>query len=110
MAIHAKSGHPDWYIESLVAKYQYLAAEHARESAKRIINVTIIVFSAAVALLAYLAFGNVWSALLSVLLILTARRLELQNRRFQIAVQMLMMESEFPHIRENVALPTKATQ
>ena len=105
MAIHPKSGHPEWYVESLAERYQYLSDELTRQKAKHLLDVETIGIATAAALLAFLVFKSVWAACLPVLFLVSMRRLELRHRRYLLATQMLIIESEFPYVRENIALP-----
>ena len=106
MAVHAKSGHPDWYVEALTERYQYLVDELARQKSKGRLGVDGMLLCASVAVLAYFAFGNIWAAVLFCVLIAHTRYSEQSQKRYQLATQMLTIEAEFPYVRENVALPT----
>ena len=107
MTIHGNSGHPDWYVESLSERYQYFVDEMASQKAKRILDLDTIGVGATGTLLAYLAFGNIWAGGLLWVLIVFVRRLEIRHRQYLIAMQMLTVEAEIPHVRETVALPER---
>ena len=105
MAVGANSAHPEWYVEGLVDRYQYLIDEMSRQKAKRLFSAETISFCAVAAVLSFLAIGNLWASCLAVLLVSSVRHFELRQLRYFVAVQMLAIQAEFPDVRENVALP-----
>ena len=106
MPIHPTSEHPEWYVESLVDRYQHLVDEMANLKSRRIVGIENITGISIAAILAYFAFGNFWAAILFSLLIAFAWNFEQRQKRFLIASQMLSIEAEFPDVKQNVAWPT----
>ncbi len=96
---------PDWYYESLVARYQYLTDElHALKN-KYIINASSGFGMLVAAGLSYMAFGDLWASSLVVFLMCIGFENNNRTKIFIVANQMLMIEAEFPNVVENVAPP-----
>jgi hypothetical protein len=104
MVVHSKSGHPDWYIEGLVERYQYLYDEFGREKSKSIMRLEVVLVTVIIGILAALAFNNVWGAALAFAAVILFEKNELRKRKYLLSVQMLLIEAEFPNVRENIAL------
>jgi hypothetical protein len=96
---------PDWYRESLAAKYQFLIDELASLRAKKLWNsaggIDVIIF----AVLSYFAIGNLWAPFLTASVTASIWHGREEQKRFLIAQQMLAIEAEWHEVRENVVSP-----
>ncbi len=94
---------PEWYLETLIDRHQYLVEELAQLNSKRIYDSGNVIGGLFFGTLAYFAFENFWASALVVGLLLRSWGETLGQKRFFVSAQILEIREVFPLVVENTA-------